>query len=72
MPAPRRMILLTDGYQRAHTAKTAIYVIRYRPEEVVAVLDRAAAGQTCQELLGVGGAIPVVASLADAPRPTPC
>ena len=29
------MILLTDGYRDAHTAKTAICVIRYRPEEVV-------------------------------------
>jgi uncharacterized NAD-dependent epimerase/dehydratase family protein len=33
----------------------------------VAVLDRGGAGKTSGELLGVGGAIPVVASLADAP-----
>ena len=42
-------------------------VIRYRPEEVVAVLDREGAGKTSGDLLGVGGSIPVVAELADAP-----
>jgi len=68
MTAQRRMILLTDGYNNAHVAKTAICTIRYRPEEVAAVLDRAGAGKTAQEVLGVGGAIPVVASLAGAPE----
>jgi uncharacterized NAD-dependent epimerase/dehydratase family protein len=63
---PRRMVILTDGYTDSHTAKTAICVIRYRPEEVVAVFDRTAAGKTCAEVFGVGGSIPVVASLADA------
>ena len=68
MNAMRRMIILTDGYCDAHTAKTAICVIRYRPAEVVAVLDRASAGKTTAELLGVGGSIPVVAELADVPE----
>jgi uncharacterized NAD-dependent epimerase/dehydratase family protein len=67
MTNPRRMIILTDGYTDAHTAKTAICLIRYRPEEVVALLDRPSAGKTCQEVVGVGGAIPVVGSLAEAP-----
>jgi len=67
MPSPRRMIVLTDGYRDPHTAKTAICVLRYRPEEVVAVLDRQGAGQTAGEWLGVGGAVPVVAAVADAP-----
>ena len=62
------MIILTDGHNNAHIAKTAICVIRYRPEEVVAVLDREGAGKTCQAVLGVGGDIPVVASLAEAPE----
>ncbi len=63
----RRMIVLTDGYNDAHTAKTAICVIRYKPEEVVAVLDRESAGKTCTQVMGVGGEIPVVGSLAEAP-----
>lgn len=65
---PRRMVILTDGHSDAHTAKTAICVIRYRPDEVVAVLDRRVAGATCDGLFGVGGNIPVVASLSDAPQ----
>jgi uncharacterized NAD-dependent epimerase/dehydratase family protein len=63
----RRMILLTDGYNDAHTAKTAICVLRYRPGEVVAVLDRQAAGKTSQEVFRTGGSIPCVASLGEAP-----
>ena len=61
-------MILTDGHSDSHTAKTAICVLRYRPEEVVAVLDRSAAGKTCGELLGVGGSIAVVASLAEVPE----
>ena len=68
MTAPRKMIILTDGHTDAHTAKTAICVIRYRPEQVVALLDRPGAGKTCQELVGVGGDLPVVGSLAEAPE----
>ena len=68
MSAARRMIILTDGHNDAHTAKTAICVIRYRPQEVVAVLDRASAGRTCGEVMGVGGSIPLVASLDEAPQ----
>jgi len=60
------MIIVTDGYHDAHTAKTAICVLRYRPGEVVAVLDRELAGRTCQEVFRVGGSIPCVATLAEA------
>ncbi len=63
----RRMVILVDGYTDMNTAKTAIGVIRYRTEEVAAVLDRQGAGTTSGQLLGVGGAIPVVGTLADAP-----
>jgi uncharacterized NAD-dependent epimerase/dehydratase family protein len=67
MPEPRKLILLTDGYADSHTAKTAINLLRYRPQQVVALLDRRWAGRTCQEALGVGGTIPVIAALAEAP-----
>lgn len=67
---PRRLILLTDGYRDAHTAKTAVNLLRYKPEDVVAVLDRAGAGRTAQEWFGLGGAKPVVGALADAPQAT--
>jgi uncharacterized NAD-dependent epimerase/dehydratase family protein len=68
MTTPRRIVIITDGYNDSHTAKTAICLIRYRSDEVVAVLDRQAAGKTCQEVLGVGGQIPIISSLAGAPR----
>jgi uncharacterized NAD-dependent epimerase/dehydratase family protein len=61
------MVIIADGYTDAHTAKTAICLIRYRAEEVVAVLDRQSAGMTCQQLFGAGGPIPCVATLAEAP-----
>jgi uncharacterized NAD-dependent epimerase/dehydratase family protein len=68
MNVPRRMVIITDGYNNPHTAKTAICLIRYRPQEVVAVLDRQSAGKTCREVFGLGGSIPIVGSLADAPE----
>ncbi len=63
---PRRMVVLTDGYSDSNVAKTAICVVRYRPDEVAAILDADAAGKTAGEVLGVGGTIPVVGRLADA------
>ena len=66
MNARRRMVIITDGYNNPHTAKTAICLIRYRPAEVVAVLDRPSAGKTAQEVFGLGGGIPFVGSLAEA------
>ncbi len=62
------MIILTDGQTDLHAAKTAICVIRYRPDEVLGLLDRESAGRTCGDVLGVGGEMPVVGSLADLPE----
>jgi uncharacterized NAD-dependent epimerase/dehydratase family protein len=66
MSTPRRMAILTDGFNDAYTAKTAICLLRYRPEEVVAVFDRQSAGKNCQAVFSVGGAIPCVNTLDDA------
>ena len=44
----RRMVILTDGYSNPLTAKTACCVLRYCGDEVVAVLDREAAGKTAE------------------------
>ena len=68
MSTPRKMIILTDGHYDPHAAKTAICVVRYRPEEVVAVLDRDLAGKTCGDVMKVGGEIPFVGSLGEAPE----
>lgn len=45
------------------TSKTANSVIRYLPDRTVGVLDRKQAGKTVQDVLGFGGAIPVVGSM---------
>jgi uncharacterized NAD-dependent epimerase/dehydratase family protein len=63
----RRMLILTEGHTNPHTAKTASCLIRYCRDEVVALLDGTQTGKTTQDLLGVGGDLPVVRSLDDAP-----
>jgi uncharacterized NAD-dependent epimerase/dehydratase family protein len=63
----RRIVCLTEGHTNPHTAKTAACLIRYRPDEVVAVLDSTIAGQDLHAKLGVGKGLPVIASLAEAP-----
>ena len=63
----RRLLILTEGHTNPHTAKTASCLIRYCRDEVVALLDSTQRGKTTQELLGVGGDLPVVASIAEAP-----
>ncbi|MFM8253413.1 MAG: DUF1611 domain-containing protein [Planctomycetota bacterium] len=63
----RRIVILTEGHTNPHTAKTASCMIRYRRPEVLALLDSTQAGRTTQELLGVGGDLPVIASLAEVP-----
>lgn len=59
----RKLVVLTQGFARTLKAKTATCLLRYRPEQVVAILDSVEAGQTAQDLFGVGGGIPVVGSL---------
>lgn len=61
----RRLAILTEGHTEPVTGKTASSVLRYRPEEVVALIDSTQVGKTTHELLGVGGKTPIVAKLAD-------
>lgn len=65
-----RIVLLTDGAASVLAAKTASCILRYRGDDIIAVLDRTRAGQTAQEALGVGGDVPVVASLSETPDAT--
>jgi uncharacterized NAD-dependent epimerase/dehydratase family protein len=62
--APRYLILADHDFG-VMTSKTANAIIRYQPGRVVAVLDRALVGQTAEQVLGFGGAIPVVGSVDD-------
>ncbi|MDD4856955.1 MAG: DUF1611 domain-containing protein [Candidatus Krumholzibacteria bacterium] len=60
------MAILADGCFSPLGAKTAVCLVRYAPGEVAAVIDASRAPATVQEVLGFGGAIPVVASLNEA------
>ena len=63
----RQMIILTEGNSNPHTAKTGCSILRYRPEEVVAVLDGTLEGQEVSEYLGVGQGLKFIASIDEAP-----
>jgi uncharacterized NAD-dependent epimerase/dehydratase family protein len=57
----RRILILAEGFSDdAHYGKTARGVLRYRPEQVVAILDSERAGETHE------GGVPVVGTVAEA------
>jgi uncharacterized NAD-dependent epimerase/dehydratase family protein len=61
--ARSHIALLAEGHFTPTDAKTAVGVLRYRRDEVVAVIDSARAGRTAQQCVGLGGDVPVVASV---------
>lgn len=70
-PTSLRFLVLAEGLFSPRSSKTANSCIRYTPEQVVAVLDSTKAGKTVQDVLGFGGAIPVVASFDEGMRQAP-
>jgi uncharacterized NAD-dependent epimerase/dehydratase family protein len=62
----RRICILADGKLDVYTAKTALGLLRYCPDEVVVVLDRAHAGHDLFKLVGTGAGVPIVDSIAAA------
>jgi uncharacterized NAD-dependent epimerase/dehydratase family protein len=60
-----RYLILTEGLFGPQTSKTANSAIRYLPERVVGVLDSTHAGRTAEQVIGLGAAIPVVATLEE-------
>lgn len=63
MPATRRFILFAENRLGPLSSKTANGLIRYRPREVLAVIDSTKAGKTVGSVLGYGGEIPILASV---------
>jgi uncharacterized NAD-dependent epimerase/dehydratase family protein len=61
----RRLLILTEGQFGLHHAKTAVGVIRYGTDEVIALLDSAIAGRNVSEWLP-GHDIPIVGTLDEA------
>lgn len=64
----RKMIILTEGLTNTHNAKTAINLIYYKPEEVLAIFDRGKKGESVKELLGVETSIPIIDNLGAFPE----
>ncbi|HEY6058287.1 MAG TPA: DUF1611 domain-containing protein, partial [Candidatus Limnocylindrales bacterium] len=64
----RRLAILAEGEFGPHSAKTAMGVIRYGPDPVVAVLDSTKAGRNVREWMGDRPRfdIPILASLEEA------
>jgi len=60
-----RFLIIADGDFGPMTSKTANSIVRYRPAQVVGVLDRGLAGRTVQDVLGFGGATPVLGSIEE-------
>jgi uncharacterized NAD-dependent epimerase/dehydratase family protein len=61
----RRLLVLTEGSLNIYDAKMAVAVIRYRPDEVAAVLDSTKAGEPLEGSIGIGRGIPIVATVAE-------
>ena len=58
-------LAIAEGKFGVITAKTAVSAIRYFPGRVVGVLDSTARGRTVEEIVGFGGAIPIVRSFEE-------
>jgi uncharacterized NAD-dependent epimerase/dehydratase family protein len=61
----RRLAILTEGQFQSHNAKTAMGVIRFGSDDVVALIDSTIAGRNVAEWLP-GHDIPIVGTLAEA------
>jgi uncharacterized NAD-dependent epimerase/dehydratase family protein len=62
----RKALLLAEGNLSMLGSKTATCYLRYRGEDVVAVLDSAQGGRRVQDVLGFGGGVPVVSTVEEA------
>ncbi len=64
----RRIAILAEGAFSWHNAKTAVGVIRYGKDPVVAVIDSTKAGQDVSQALGgpVGAGVPVIKDINEA------
>ena len=57
----RFVVLCHDAFNYIKN-KTGNMLIRYRPDEVVAVIDREKVGNSCEKEIGVGGDTPILAN----------
>ena len=65
-PLYRKLAVLTEGTRDIYRNKTALGLLRFRPEDVVCVIDSANVGADLGQLVGITAKIPVVGSITDA------
>lgn len=61
----RRYAILAEGKFNSRESKTANAVLRFIPDNAVALIDSAQAGKTVEEVIGYGGDTPVVSSFQE-------
>lgn len=61
-----RIAILAEGTLEYHHGKTATSLLRYKPDDVVAVIDSENSGRTTGQVLDLGGNIPIVADIGAA------
>ncbi len=62
----RRYVILAEGRLSSLGSKTANAALLYIPEQIVAVVDSTKQRSTTQEIVGLGGDIPIVHSIEEA------
>ncbi len=67
----RRIVILAEQRFGPITSKMANGIIRYLDKEVMAVIDSTKAGLTVQAVLGIGGDIPIYATLDESLQHNP-
>ncbi len=65
-PKSQRIVILAEGSFGVLESKTATVLVRYLPENVVAVIDSTNNAKDVSEVIEIGKGIPVVKNLADA------
>ena len=65
-PKAHKMVILAEGSFGILESKTATVLVRYHTQNVVAVIDSTKAGKDVSDVIGVGGGISIVSSLAEA------
>ncbi len=62
----RRLAVLTEGGLDIYRNKTAMNLLRFRPEDVACVIDSKHAGHDLHALTGIGAGIPIVSGIVEA------
>ncbi len=70
-PKSQKIAILAEDSFGVLESKTAAVLVRYLPDNVVAVIDSTQAGKDVSEVIRIGKGIPVVSSLAEAMRLQP-